>query len=150
MSLYDQTEQLYTLIHKINRKLRSPKFDSTDQNVAPPITKVQWWILKTVWEWKQCTAGYLAKMIGVRPSTMSQMLDRLEKADFISRFTDPADARVRIIRLTDRGQNMFHRSESKFVEKLAGPLGYLSPEEQHFLLVLLEKLAKHFPQQKND
>jgi DNA-binding MarR family transcriptional regulator len=150
LSQYDKTEQLYTLIHKINRKLRHPKFNSTDQNVVPSITKVQWWILKTVWEQKQCTAGYLAKMIGVRPSTMSQMLDRLEKAGFVSRFTDPADARVRIIRLTDRGQNMFHNSESKFVEKLAGPLGYLTPEEQQFLIVLLEKLAEHFPQPKNN
>ncbi|WP_021170380.1 Transcriptional regulator HosA [Sporomusa ovata DSM 2662] len=145
MSLNDKTEQLYTLIHKINRKLRNPKFDSTDQN----ITKVQWWILKTVWERKQCTAGFLAKMIGVRPSTMSQMLVRLEKAGYVSRFADPADARVRIICLTDRGQNIFHHSESKFVGKLAGPLGYLSPEEQQFLIVLLEKLSKNFPQPKN-
>ncbi|WP_094606318.1 MarR family transcriptional regulator [Sporomusa silvacetica] len=29
-----------------------------------------------------------------RPS-ISQMLERLEKAGFVSRFTDPADARVR-------------------------------------------------------
>ena len=150
MSLNDKTEQLYTLIHKINRKLRNPKFDSTDQHILPPITKVQWWILKTVWERKQCTAGYLAKMIGVRPSTMSQMLERLEKAGYVSRFTDPADARVRIICLTDRGQNIYHHSEFKFVEKLAGPLGCLTPKEQQFLIVLLEKLAKHFPQQKND
>ncbi|MDF2566240.1 MAG: MarR family transcriptional regulator [Massilibacillus sp.] len=150
MSLYDKTEHLYTLIHKINRKLRNPKFDSTDQHVLPPITKVQWWILKTVWERKQCTAGYLAKMIGVRPSTMSQMLDRLENADFIVRFTDAADARVRIICLTDKGQNIFHHSESKFVEKLAGPLGYLTPEEQQFLILLMEKLARHFPKQNND
>jgi DNA-binding MarR family transcriptional regulator len=150
LSQYDKTEHLYTLIHKINRKLRNPKFGSTDQNVLPPITKVQWWILKTVWERKQCTAGHLAKMIGVRPSTMSQMLDRLEKAGFIDRFTDVADARVRTICLTDRGQNMFHQSESKFVQKLTGPLGYLTPEEQQFLIMLLEKLAKHFPQQNND
>ncbi|WP_371377092.1 MarR family winged helix-turn-helix transcriptional regulator [Sporomusa aerivorans] len=150
MSQYDKTERLYTLIHKINRKLRNPKFESTDQHILPPVTKVQWWILKAVRERKQCTAGFLAKMIGVRPSTMSQMLDRLEKSGFISRFTDAADARVRIICLTDKGQNIFYRTESKFIEKLAGPLGYLTPEEQQVLILLMEKLAKHFPQQNND
>ncbi|TWH51603.1 DNA-binding MarR family transcriptional regulator [Sporomusa sp. KB1] len=147
---YDKTEHLYTLIHKINRKLRSPKFDLTDQRLLPPITKVQWWILKSVWDRKQCCAGDLAKTIGVRPATMSQMLDRLENAGLITRFTDAADARMRIIRLTDQGQNMFHKSESKFVQKLAGPLGYLTPEEQQFLIMLLEKLVKQFPQQNND
>ncbi|CQR70099.1 hypothetical protein SpAn4DRAFT_4611 [Sporomusa ovata] len=81
---------------------------------------------------------------------MSQMLDRLENAGLITRFADTADARVRIIRLTDQGQNMFHQSESKFFQKLAGPLGYLTPEEQQFLIMLLEKLVKHFPQQNND
>ncbi|WP_094602966.1 Transcriptional regulator SlyA [Sporomusa silvacetica DSM 10669] len=150
MSSDDKTEHLYTLIHKITRKLRNPKFDSTDQKILPPITKVQWWILKTVWEQKQCTAGYLAKKIGVRPSTMSQMLDRLEKADFIVRFTDAVDARVRIIRLTDNGQNMFYHAESKFVEKLVGPFECLTPEEQQFLILLLEKLARNFPQQSNN
>lgn len=104
---YDENEHLYTLIHKIHRKLRNPKSGSSYRNDMPSVTKVQWWILETVGERRQCTAGYLAKALGVRPSTMSQMLDRLEKAEFINRYTDIADARVRIICLTDKGWNMF-------------------------------------------
>lgn len=143
----DKTEHLYTLIHKIHRKLRNPKFDSADRKALPPVTKVQWWLMKILWERKQCTAGGLAEMIGVRPGTMTQMLDRLEKAGFITRFADVADARVRIIRLTDKGQSIFHQSESKFVQKLAGPLGHLTTQEQQTLIRLMEKLAGYFPQQ---
>lgn len=150
MALYDKTEHLYTLLHKIVRKLRNPKLDSADRDVLPPITKVQWWILKILWERKQCTAGYLAETIGVRPSTMSQMLDRLETAGFIARFTDVADARVRIICLTDEGQNIFHQSESKYVQKLAGPLEDLTPQEQQTLIRLMEKLAGKFAKQNSD
>jgi DNA-binding MarR family transcriptional regulator len=150
LAQYDKTEHLYTLIHKIVRKLRNPKLDSTETNVLESVTKVQWWILKILWQRKQCTAGYLAKTIGVRPSTMSQMLDRLEKAGFITRFTDVADARVRIICLTNEGQNIFHQSESNFVQKLADPLGYLTPQEQQTLIRLMEKLAEHFPKQNKD
>lgn len=147
---YDKTEHLYTLIHKIHRKLRNPKLDSVDRHLLPQVTKVQWWILKTLWERKQCTAGNLAETIGVRPGTMSQMLDRLEKAGFITRYADIADARVRIIRLTDKGHSIFHKSESNFVEKLAGPLEYLTPQEQQTLIRLMEKLVEHFPRQKHD
>lgn len=149
MAPYDQTEHLYSLIHKIHRKLRNPKFDSTERNIVPSVTKVQWWILKTVWERKQCTAGYLAKAIGVRPATMSQMLDRLEKAGFITRFKDLADARVRIIRLTDTGQDIFRESESKFVQKLTGPLEHLTRQEQQTLIRLMEKLIEHLQSNKD-
>lgn len=147
---YDETEHLYTLIHKIHRKLRNPKLEGADPEALPAITKVQWWILKTVWEKKQCTAGHLAKTLGVRPSTMSQMLDRLEKAAFITRLADVADARVRIIRLTEQGQRIFHISETKFVQKLVGPFKSLTPQEQQTLLRLMEKLAEQFPSRHRD
>lgn len=146
----DKTEQLYTLIHKIHRKLRNPKFDAADRRGPPSVTKVQWWILKTVWDKKQCTAGELAKELGVRPSTMTLMLDRLEKAEFVTRHTDLADARVRIIRLTEKGRNIFHHSESQYVEKLAAPLKHLTAKEQQALIDLMEKLIGHFPRQNRD
>ncbi len=146
----EATEHLYALIHKIHRKLRNPKFDAADRQLAPKVTKVQWWILRTLWEQKQCTAGHLAEKLGVRPSTMSQMLDRLEKAGLITRFADIADARVRIIRLTDQGRSIFHHAEAKFVQKLAGPLEHLTAQEQQTLIRIMEKLAAHFPKKSND
>lgn len=143
-------EQLYTSIHTIYRKLRRiPEPGPTHMKGLPPITKVQWWILRTVWKQKQCTAGYLAKEMGVRPSTMSQMLDRLEKAGFITRLKDSVDGRVRIIRLTDMGQNIFHRSEAWFVQKLVDSLNLLTPQKQQTLIRLMEELAAPFSRQND-
>ena len=147
---YDETEHLYTLIHKIFRKLRNPKFDSPDKNLVPSITRVQWWVLKILLEQKQCTAGYLAKKIGVRPNTMSEMLNRLETEGYITRSADVADARVRNIRLTAQGKDIFNQSESKFIEQLAGPLEYLTPQKRQMLISLMEELVGYFPRQNHD
>ena len=111
---------------------------------------MQWWVLKTVLERKQCTAGYLARTIGVRPNTMSEMLDRLEKGGYLTRSVDDADARVRNIRLTDRGKNIFNQSEANFIQKLTGPLASLTPEKRQTLIRLMEELLVHFSRSNRD
>lgn len=100
--------------------------------------------------WRLCGNGFLAKMIGVVSSQYLANARTLGEGRFRFPIYRSCRCQSAIICLTDRGQNIFHHSKAKFVEKLAGPLGYLAPEEQQFLLVLMEKLAKHFPQQKND
>lgn len=146
MVKHDETEHLYALFYKILRKLRAlPTVKSSTST-----TRVQLLVLKTIFEQKQCTAGYLAKAIGVRPATMSQMLARLEKAGFITRYKDLADARVRIIRLTGAARDLFQELEDPFIQKPTGLLAYLTPREQQTFIHLLEKLAEQFAGPYND
>ncbi|MHB0858563.1 MAG: MarR family winged helix-turn-helix transcriptional regulator [Anaerolineae bacterium] len=46
----------------------------------------------------------LAERLDITPATISRMLDRMEKAGFVTRTPDPADQRVARVHLTDRGR----------------------------------------------
>lgn len=48
----------------------------------------------------------LAQEFGVAPSSMSTMTARLIEAGFITRETDPKEARAHVLRLTDRGRGL--------------------------------------------
>ncbi|MHB1295108.1 MAG: MarR family winged helix-turn-helix transcriptional regulator [Anaerolineae bacterium] len=72
----------------------------------------------------------LAEHLGVTAATVSRMLERMEKAGFVNRTSDPADQRVTRVHLTDRGRavqgDMRHLIERIEQETFAG----FSPEER--------------------
>jgi len=56
----------------------------------------------------------LAARLGVRPATVSKMLDRMEKSGFIMRQPDPTDQRVSRVYLTEQGVAVQGRMVSLF------------------------------------
>jgi DNA-binding MarR family transcriptional regulator len=129
----------------INRHLRK---GSLAQG-AGPITRVQWLILRHLQTGERLSVGQLAEFLHVRASTMSQMLDRLERERLVCRTPDPKDSRTRLVQLTRDGYDLIRRIEAVWMERLAQPLQRLSPEEQATLIRLLGKLADYFSQSED-
>lgn len=73
-----------------------------------------------------CFQNELAKMVHVRPGSLSQVLTRLEHAGFITRERDTKDRRQIMVQLTPEGQ----RENQK-----------LNAEREIFLDALLEKVS---------
>ncbi|MBN1535038.1 MAG: MarR family transcriptional regulator [Spirochaetes bacterium] len=48
----------------------------------------------------------LGRRAGLEPSTMTGVIDRMERDGLVCRDDDPEDRRVQIIRLTDRGEEL--------------------------------------------
>ena len=122
---------------RINRHLRSSALQQNGQQ----ITRVQWMILRNLKRTEHCTIGQLAERMNVRPSTMSQMLDRLEKEHWVTRSSAPDDSRVRLVQLTEQGLSFVHSVETIWQERLVAPFMTLTPHEQTTLVELLHKLA---------
>ncbi|MCL6625267.1 MAG: MarR family transcriptional regulator [Alicyclobacillus shizuokensis] len=89
-----------------------------------------------------CTVGELAERLDVRPSTMSQMLDRLEKVGYVQRELAPEDSRVKRVHLTELGQQVVRQVESIWLTRLSRPFARLTASEQEQLVELMEKLAQ--------
>ena len=136
-SVPDRIDQFMSALWRINRYLRAGSLEQNGQQ----ITRVQWMILRYLKRTQSCTIGQLAQHMNVRSSTMSQMLDRLERERWICRNPAPDDSRVRLIELTDEGKNLIHAIEAIWHERLAQPMATLSEEEQAQLIELLLKLA---------
>ncbi|KLU59827.1 putative HTH-type transcriptional regulator YusO [Peptococcaceae bacterium CEB3] len=131
------TEQFLGYWRAINRHLRKGMLTEGEER----ITRLQWMLLRQVNKGESCTMGGLADKFGVRPSTISQMADRLEKAQLIHRVPDTRDARVKFITLTEKGRTFIQEVEAFWAIRLEEGLGQFSSEEQSVLLQLLGRLA---------
>jgi DNA-binding MarR family transcriptional regulator len=140
-----QLEIFTTHLQSINRYFRCKTFDNEERT----ITRVQWLLLRYLYHKPRRTIGQLAIHLDVRQSTMSQMLDRLEKVDLIVRQTDLLDARIKLVELTEMGITFIRQTEQAWMEALAEPFEHFTAEEKITLVSLMEKLALHLPKEHN-
>jgi len=76
------------------------------------------------------TLGGLAAAEGVRPATMSRVVDALERARLAERAGDPDDGRVVRIRATAAGTRVLHEGRRRRVAALTERLNVLSAAER--------------------
>jgi len=82
----------------------------------------------------------LSKKLGVTTGTLTVMIDRLEKAGFVSRKKDTNDGRAFNVVLTDQG-NAIHLEHHAYHLKLAEDIKeHLPNEESDIFLKLISKI----------
>ncbi|MEU7743587.1 MarR family transcriptional regulator [Nonomuraea sp. NPDC049158] len=84
----------------------------------------------------------LAEEHAVQLPTMSVQINRLEEAGLVARGSDPADARVRAVELTDEGRVRLRAVRLARIAHLSRELAALSDDERAALAVALPTLAK--------
>lgn len=70
------------------------------------VTGPQRLVLRIVGRFPDISAGDLAGILHIHPSTLSGVLRRLEERGALRRRTDPQDARRALLRLTAQGQRL--------------------------------------------
>jgi DNA-binding MarR family transcriptional regulator len=130
----------------INRYLRSMGTNQSEN----PVTRVQWLLLRHLQRNGTCTIGELAEHLDVRSSTMSQMVDRLEKNGIVYRSAGQKDARVKTVALSEKGKEIIQDREMLWVDSLAQPFQNFSTEEKETLLNLMDKLVSHIPKKRDN
>lgn len=88
------------------------------------------------------SAHDLADLLGLRPTALTGLVDRLESKGYVDRRPDPADRRVRRIDLTPSGAEVLDSLERLRDEKHRQILGRLADEDLARLLRALGPLAK--------
>lgn len=63
-------------------------------------------VLWCLWEQEGVQMNKLARCAGLEPSTMTGLLDRMERDGFVCRKPDPSDRRALLINLTDTGKDI--------------------------------------------
>ncbi len=59
----------------------------------------------------------ISESLGVSPSTMTGVVDRLERLGYLERGAHPADRRARVLKLTAKGRRLFEQ-ERRFYRRL--------------------------------
>ena len=100
-------------------------------------------LLSLLGENENVTSRELAELLDVRPSSLTEMLTRLDSEGLVTRTTDENDKRVTRVALTDSGKALLaqvEREREDDAEKLAA---CFTDEEAEQFSALCEKLYTH-------
>jgi MarR family transcriptional regulator, organic hydroperoxide resistance regulator len=70
------------------------------------VTGLQRMVIRLVGRFPGISAGHLARILHVHPSTLTGVLKRLEDRQMVTRTADPLDARRALFALTTRGRSL--------------------------------------------
>lgn len=117
-------------------------FQSFSARLAPyGITPGQYGVLNCLWTYGPCTPKEIARELRLENSTVSGVLDRMQKRGVIDREMDPNDRRsVRVV-LTEEGLAM-KDDVLRVIEELNNDaLGSFSQQERDTLISCLRKIG---------
>ncbi|OPX89876.1 MAG: Transcriptional regulator SlyA [Pelotomaculum sp. PtaB.Bin104] len=130
-------ESLGFIISRTNQKLSNyltRKFKPYD------ITPEQWGLLNRLWKKDGISQKELSEITIKDQTTVTRILDKLERKGFIKRQTCPNDRRSYLIFLTDTGRNLEDQLVSIAYEVLNEALQGISEKEIKQLKVLLNRI----------
>jgi DNA-binding MarR family transcriptional regulator len=106
------------------------------------ITGPQLWALKTISQHEELFLGELSKGMYLHPSTITGLIDRLEKKGFVERYRDQGDRRVIKLRLTPSGKDLIRRTPNPIQGKMIYGLRKLKRAELSSIHESIRKLAE--------
>lgn len=106
------------------------------------ITISQFKVLLSLWEEDGKTQNEILEDVLVKPSTLTGLLNILEKKKLVKRTVDIHDARIRRITLTDEGKKL-EKVSLETVDQMEKKLSKsLSADEKKFVIELLGRVKK--------
>ena len=129
-----QEERVGSLIHKLRRCFRFIHHHADGSKWS------QNRVLRELRFHGGMTQRCLLEHIGIRQSSLSELLTKMEAQGLILRTPCPEDRRQVQVELTEEGLRVLAESEERDLQQNITYLQVLSPEEQQTLLELLTKL----------
>lgn len=133
------SEQLFNQIHQ-SANLLHRSFHVARKRTDAPMQRGQWRVLAVLNKQDGAALKDLVELLDIRPSSVGELVTKLEQAELAERRQDEADKRITRVYLTEKG----HAQAQSLLEGrdayLAALLTGLSEEEQKTLSALLEKL----------
>jgi DNA-binding MarR family transcriptional regulator len=106
-------------------------------------------VLMILWEQDGLQASELGKKVGLEPSSMTGMIDRMERDKLIIRQSDPHDRRALRIHLTREGENTQKPVMKVVDEALASVFDGISDEQIKMTQNVLKNLIENIQMKKN-
>ncbi len=99
-------------------------------------------LLSVIAKEENITAGNLAEILDIRPSTLSEKLARLEKEELITRTKNENDSRITNINITEKGSILLEEKKNKFMERFNRYESALTEDEKAEFIRLTNKILE--------
>ncbi len=142
-----QDAQLIELLSQISRKLHrrlAPLFESEGLSATEIV------VLKAMHRRQTCRASELSERIGIPPSTLTGILDRLVTGGWLQRVPDPEDRRSILIRCAPKLSICVERLTARVETELQAMIGILPVENYSRLIDDLQRILDHLENDKGD
>jgi DNA-binding MarR family transcriptional regulator len=91
------------------------------------------------------TMGELATRCGITEKTITGVVDRLEREEYVQRERSEEDRRVVHVKLTRKGQSTFGRLNVEIRQRMADLLSLIEPEDRLVLVRILRTISERMP-----
>ena len=129
MSEISRNVAIYDTMQSLRRIFKALQNFSHEVSTKFGITGPQLWVLKTIFQNGSLPLGELSKKMYMHPSTITGVIDRLEKKGYVSRDRDRKDRRVIKVQLTPKGKRLVKRAPNPVQGKMLHGLRGLKKEK---------------------
>lgn len=136
---FDIEDSLGHLVAKVHQRFSS-RFKEKLAGAGYGITPPQFGTLAFLWKYGEMSQVQLGEKMYKDRTTISGIIDRLEKEGLVSRCNDPDDRRIHMVYLTPRGMMLREELEQLAELTIAEVTAMLSGEERDTLRRLLKKI----------
>lgn len=138
-SLDDAAAALHQGLLEIKRAYR---FQDRDRICCYDISVTQCWAMRELEALQAATLNQLAAALLLDKSTVSRVVDALERKGYLTRRRHPDDGRAILLELTDPGRDLLERIEAELLERERELLTELEPEARAAVVRTLGRLAE--------
>jgi MarR family transcriptional regulator, 2-MHQ and catechol-resistance regulon repressor len=141
------SSDLTKLADALNRIATLYQFRSIDTRLYGALTVSQSYCLRILYFAGDRTMSELASALAVRLSTITGVIDQLERKKLVTRTDHPTDRRSLQVRLTTQGRTLYRSAHEAFLSHLKPLLSNRTPAEREGLLSFLgdvEQSLRHW------
>jgi len=139
---YPDNEMIERIIRLQWSILTAMQFSSRPDWMELEMTMAQIKALFTISQGEAIPVSRIAEYLGVGQPTASHLVEKIVRRGFAARSEDPADRRVKLVHLTDKGQDLVQRLYRGGEEPYRQWIGQLSKDECIALLNGLQALVR--------
>lgn len=141
MNSVDREQHTREIIHSIRRIVQAGEHYSKELEKTFGVSTPQLACIQVLREQGPLPLSKIAKQIMVNSSTVTGIIDRLEKKDLVARIRDPRDRRMITIELTNRGNRLAENAPPLIPHGITQGLKSLPEEDFNKVVFGLHKLA---------
>ncbi|WML44118.1 MarR family transcriptional regulator [Neobacillus sp. PS3-40] len=120
------------------------------EQIGNDLTNDQHYILRYIYQSKECTSSELADVFEVNKSAITAIINRMVDRELIKRTRDENDRRVVYLTLTDEGNTLFKKTEDRVHCLVKSIITKFNMEEIKNFIQTYEKLADKLIETKQD
>lgn len=136
-----QENSLLPALEAVAKRLTTIKKDLLENSGIPEVSMAVCHYIDAIDRLDRGTMGDLAKHMGYSKSSVTIMVDKLQRSGFVEKVRDVNDLRVYHILLTDKGQEVNDIKKMAYGQFIEHVDERLSTEERKELTRLLQKIS---------